>query len=194
VDNEHHPRVGHTPCPMKQTPLRGEMQTAALSPEYATAAKMTGKCKVEAAQLLPVHQASTPYERHCSGTACPDGGWRHLGHPQYRSTCTFPAQTHPGFSSVWLDPSSTPANHFQSHMPAPVLHNFGYGPTPLFSWESVLPRPHCYGEPPYAWRVKPDYRRFCYSVGKADVPIAALPGGPLWGYPATMSPQLLDGR
>ena len=76
-------------------------------------------------------------------------------------------------------------------MPAAVLHNFGHGPAPLFGWESVTPLTHGYGSPAYARRFKPDYRRYCYSVGKADVPFAALPGGPLWGYPTTMSPQLV---
>lgn len=78
-----------------------------------------------------------------------------------------------------------------SHSPAAPLHDIGFGPTPLFGWDSVQSLPHSYGLPQYPKYVKPDYRRFCYSVGKADVPYAALPGGPLYGYPTTLSPQLL---
>lgn len=54
-----------------------------------------------------------------------------------------------------------------------------------------MPLSHNYGQPKYIRHVKPDYRRFCLSVGKADVPFAALPGGPLQGFPTTMSPQLV---
>ncbi|WWD06149.1 hypothetical protein V865_004234 [Kwoniella europaea PYCC6329] len=72
------------------------------------------------------------------------------------------------------------------HAPALPLHDLGSGPQPLFGWPSVIPRPHSYGQPKY-WRYqKPDYRRFCYSVGKAEVSFAALPGGPLYGYPTHM--------
>ena len=78
--------------------------------------------------------------------------------------------------------------------PAPVLHNLGRGPEPLFGWESVMPLNHAYGQPKYIKRVKPDYRRFCFSVGKADVPFAAMPGGPLWGMDVTMAPQMLGGH
>lgn len=78
--------------------------------------------------------------------------------------------------------------------PAPVLHHFGRGPEPLFGWESVMPLGHSYGQPRYIRRVKPDYRRFCFSVGKADVPFAALPGGPLWGMDVTMAPQIIGGH
>lgn len=77
------------------------------------------------------------------------------------------------------------------YTPARPLLNLGCGPSPLFGWESVTPLPHVYGQPGYTRRFKPDYRRFCFSVGKADVPHAALPGGPLWGYPTTMAPQLV---
>ena len=66
-----------------------------------------------------------------------------------------------------------------SHTPAAPLHDFGLGPEPLFGWESVIPLVHTYGQPKH-WRfTKPDYRRFCYSVGKADVPIARKWAGPL---------------
>ena len=75
--------------------------------------------------------------------------------------------------------------------PAAVLQDFGFGPTPLFGWDSVMPLAHGYGQPKYFRRVKPDYRRFCYPVGKADVPYAALPGGPLQGFNSTLSPQLV---
>lgn len=75
--------------------------------------------------------------------------------------------------------------------PAPVLHNLGRGAEPLFGWESVMPLNHAYGQPRYLKRVKPDYRRFCFSVGKADVPFAAMPGGPLWGMDVTMAPQMV---
>ncbi len=88
-----------------------------------------------------------------------------------------------------LPPLVLPCPHYTT--PAPVLHDFGSRPTPLFGWESVQPLAHGYGQPKY-WRyVKPDYRRFCFSVGKASVPYAALPGGPLYGYRTTMSPQLV---
>ena len=93
-----------------------------------------------------------------------------------------------------LPPSVLPHNGFTLHhpwTPARPLHDFGYGPAPLFGWDSAIPLAHGYGQPKYARHVKPDYRRFCFSVGKADVPYAALPGGPLWGYPTTMSPQLV---
>ena len=75
--------------------------------------------------------------------------------------------------------------------PAPVLHNLGRGPEPLFGWESVMSLSHAYGQPKYIKRVKPDYRRFCFSVGKADVPFAAMPGRPLWGMDVTMAPQMV---
>jgi hypothetical protein len=78
--------------------------------------------------------------------------------------------------------------------PAPVLHNLGRGPEPLFGWASVMPLNHAYGQPKYIKRVKPDYRRFCFSVGKADVPFAAMPGGPLWGMDVTMAPQMVGGH
>jgi hypothetical protein len=78
--------------------------------------------------------------------------------------------------------------------PAPVLHSLGRGPEPLFGWESVMPLNHAYGQPKYIKRVKPDYRRFCFSVGKADVPFAAMPGGPLWGMDVTMAPQMVGGH
>jgi len=78
--------------------------------------------------------------------------------------------------------------------PAPVLRNLGRGPEPLFGWESVMPLNHAYGQPKYIKRVKPDYRRFCFSVGKADVPFAAMPGGPLWGMDVTMAPQMVGGH
>jgi hypothetical protein len=58
--------------------------------------------------------------------------------------------------------------------PAPVLHNFGAGPAPLFGWESVIPLDHTYGSPRYFRRVRPDYRRFCVSVGKAEVPVGVM--------------------
>jgi hypothetical protein len=78
--------------------------------------------------------------------------------------------------------------------PAPVLHDLGRGPEPLFGWDSVMPLNHAYGQPKYIKRVKPDYRRFCFSVGKADVPFAAMPGGPLWGMDVTMAPQMIGSR
>lgn len=78
--------------------------------------------------------------------------------------------------------------------PAPVLHNLGRGPEPLFGWESAMPLNHAYGQPKYIKRIKPDYRRFCFSVGKADVPFAAMPGGPLWGMDVTMAPQMVGGH
>lgn len=78
--------------------------------------------------------------------------------------------------------------------PAPVLHHLGRGPEPLFGWESVMPLNHTYGQPRYMRRTKPDYRRFCFSVGKADVPFAAMPGGPLWGMDVTMAPQMVGGH
>ncbi|KAK4686109.1 hypothetical protein P7C73_g4028, partial [Tremellales sp. Uapishka_1] len=77
------------------------------------------------------------------------------------------------------------------YSPAPILHNFGQGPTPLFGWESVMPLNHGYGQPKYYRYWKPDYRRFCYSVGKADVPYAALPGGPMMGFPTVMSSTMV---
>lgn len=92
---------------------------------------------------------------------------------------------------AWSGVTSFSHPHPSAAMPAAVLHDFGHGPAPLFGWESVTPLTHGYGSPAYARRFKPDYRRYCYSVGKADVPFAALPGGPLWGYPTTMSPQLV---
>jgi hypothetical protein len=97
------------------------------------------------------------------------------------------------FVSAGFPHLPTPVGVTRPHpsAPAPVLHNFGGGPTPLFGWESVIPLPHTYGGPRYARRVKPDYRRFCFSVGKAEVPYAALPGGPLQGWNSTMSPQLV---
>ncbi|KAE8543031.1 hypothetical protein D1P53_000518 [Cryptococcus gattii VGV] len=52
--------------------------------------------------------------------------------------------------------------------PAQPLQDLGFGPSPLFGWA-----------------------RLCYSVGKAEVPYASLPGGPLWGYPTHMAEQLL---
>lgn len=45
-----------------------------------------------------------------------------------------------------------------------------------------MPRGHSYGQPKYLRYQKPDHRRFCHSVGKAEEPYASLPGGPLWGY------------
>jgi hypothetical protein len=74
---------------------------------------------------------------------------------------------------------------------AQPLHDLGFGPTPLFGWASVTPRAHSYGQPKFWRHTKPDYRRYCFSVGKADVPYASLPGGPLEGYPAHMAPQLV---
>lgn len=91
-------------------------------------------------------------------------------------------------------PMSTTSLHrarLQPFAPAPVLHDLGRGPEPLFGWESVMPLNHGYGQPKYMKRVKPDYRRFCFSVGKADVPFAAMPGGPLWGMDVTMAPQMV---
>lgn len=78
--------------------------------------------------------------------------------------------------------------------PAPVFHDLGRGPEPLFGWESIMPLNHAYGQPKYIKRIKPDYRRFCFSVGKADVPFAAMPGGPLWGMDVTMAPQMVGGH
>lgn len=75
--------------------------------------------------------------------------------------------------------------------PAPVLHHLGRGPEPLFGWDSVMPLNHTYGQTRYIRRTKPDYRRFCFSVGKADVPFEAMPGGPLWGMDVTMAPQMV---
>jgi hypothetical protein len=86
-------------------------------------------------------------------------------------------------------PSHEPRLH--PFAPAPILHNLGRGPEPRFGWESVMPLNHGYGQPKYIKRVKPDYRRFCFSVGKADVPFAAMPGGPLWGMDVTMAPQMV---
>ena len=80
------------------------------------------------------------------------------------------------------------------YAPAPVLHHLGRGPEPLFGWDSVMPLNHTYGQPRYMRRTKPDYRRFCFSVGKADVPYAAMPGGPLWGMDVTMAPQMVGGH
>lgn len=74
---------------------------------------------------------------------------------------------------------------------AQPLQDLGFGPSPLFGWGSVMPRGHSYGQPKYLRYQKPDHRRFCYSVGKAEVPYASLPGGPLWGYPAHMAEQLV---
>ena len=97
------------------------------------------------------------------------------------------------YSSYQYLPQYPPTNASlaRAYTPSSFLHDYGYGPSPLFGWESVIPLQHQYGQPGYSRRVKPDYRRFCFSVGKADVPYAALPGGPLWGYPTTMSPQLV---
>lgn len=81
-----------------------------------------------------------------------------------------------------------------SFTPAPVLHNLGRGPEPLFGWGSVMPLSHTYGQPRYIRRTKPDYRRLCFSVGKADVPFAAMPGGSLWGMDVTMAPQIVGGH
>ncbi|ODN97006.1 hypothetical protein I350_07984 [Cryptococcus amylolentus CBS 6273] len=79
------------------------------------------------------------------------------------------------------------------YTPSQPLQDLGFGPTPLFGWGSVTPLTggHTYGQPKYLRYQKPDHRRFCYSVGKADVPYASLPGGPLWGYPAHMAEQLV---
>lgn len=75
--------------------------------------------------------------------------------------------------------------------PAKPLQDLGFGPSPLFGWGSVMPQGHSYGQPKYLRYQKPDHRRFCYSVGKAEVPYASLPGGPLWGYAAHMAEQLV---
>ncbi|WVQ76435.1 hypothetical protein IAR50_006102 [Cryptococcus sp. DSM 104548] len=80
------------------------------------------------------------------------------------------------------------------YTPSQPLQDLGFGPTPLFGWGSVtrLMGGHTtYGQPKYLRYQKPDHRLFCYSVGKADVPYASLPGGPLWGYPAHMAEQLV---
>jgi hypothetical protein len=119
---------------------------------------------------------------------------------------------HP-FSGNTLHPHNTPLPLFASqqqqvlmpfrqpvyprphpHTPAMPLHDFGYGPSPLFGWPSVMPLHHQYGQPRYYRHIKPDYRRFCYSVGNADVPYGAHRGGPLEGYPTVMAPQLLGNR
>ena len=68
----------------------------------------------------------------------------------------------------------------------------------------MTPQAHGYGQPKYARLVKPDYRRFCYSVGKADVPMFPVPmtahagsgyphypGGTIRGWDAEMSPGLV---
>ncbi|OWZ68739.1 hypothetical protein C366_01905 [Cryptococcus neoformans Tu401-1] len=78
--------------------------------------------------------------------------------------------------------------------PAQPLQDLRFGPSPLFGWGSVMPHGHSYGQPKYLRYQKPDHRRFCYSVGKAEVPYASLPGGPLWGYPAHMAEQLVRNR
>ena len=77
------------------------------------------------------------------------------------------------------------------NMPSMPLQNLGCGPQPLFGWDSVAPLQHTYGQPSHVRHVKPDYRRFCYSVGKAEVPYASLPGGPLQGFPTPMSSMLV---
>ena len=115
----------------------------------------------------------------------------HLDVPIYPDIPYQPYQNfvqRPHFTSV-LPHDGISLHH--PYIPSRPLHDFGRGPTPLFGWDSVIPLAHGYGQPKYVKHVKPDYRRFCFSVGKADVPYAALPGGPLWGYPTTMSPQLV---
>ncbi|WVN87393.1 uncharacterized protein L203_102572 [Cryptococcus depauperatus CBS 7841] len=87
----------------------------------------------------------------------------------------------------WAIPHSRP----HPYTPSYPLHNVGFGPAPLFGWGSVTPQPHTYGVPKYFRYQKPDYRRFCYSVGKAEVPYASLPGGPLFGLPSYMAEQLV---
>lgn len=107
----------------------------------------------------------------------------HASSPLMPQPHTMPVQHNPAMampmpmSMPMPMPMWTPRLH--PFAPAPVLHNLGRGPEPLFGWESVMPLNHAYGQPKYIKRVKPDYRRFCFSVGKADVPFAAMPGGPL---------------
>jgi len=130
---------------------------------------------------------------------------------QLESMSMLPPHPHP-LHLPQQQPMPVQQNHMQTHMPRPmmpmtmheprlhpfapaqVLHNLGRGPEPLFGWESVMPLNHAYGQPKYIKRVKPDYRRFCFSVGKADVPFAAMPGGPLWGMDVTMAPQMVGGH
>ena len=116
--------------------------------------------------------------------ATPPPGYQH----------TIPHQTPFPMQRVLAMPVSMHGPRFHPLAPAPVLHNLGRGPEPLFGWESVMPLNHGYGQPKYIKRVKPDYRRFCFSVGKADVPFAAMPGGPLWGMDVTMAPQTVGGH
>ncbi|WWC67045.1 uncharacterized protein I206_100952 [Kwoniella pini CBS 10737] len=92
--------------------------------------------------------------------------------------------------------SHLPMGIFSLNRPHPFsqaqpLQNLGYGPQPLFGWASVQPLSHSYGQPKNWKQQKPDYRRFCYSVGKAEVPYAALPGGPLHGFPTYMSENVV---
>lgn len=101
----------------------------------------------------------------------------------------FPQQTLPCMAMMYPPPQRP-----HPWAIATPLNNLGHGPTPLFGWPSVTPMPHCYGGPKFPKYVKPDYRRFCYSVGKAEVPFAALPGGPLEGWNSTFSPQLVGRR
>lgn len=53
---------------------------------------------------------------------------------------------------------------------SPLTHT----PLSTMGIAAVTPQMHGYGQPKYMKYVKPDYRRFCYSVGNADVPIVPM--------------------
>jgi hypothetical protein len=99
-------------------------------------------------------------------TAPPVQVYHTLPHPPL----AYPTHLYPHFPTSLAFGISRP----HALAPASVLQNFGAGPAPLFGWESVIPLDHKYGSPKYFRRVKPDYRRFCVSVGKAEVPIGVM--------------------
>ncbi|RXK37303.1 hypothetical protein M231_05445 [Tremella mesenterica] len=135
-------------------------------------------------QSHPVADVAQHFQPHASYTGPHDPQHLH-SFPSYHPAPPIPS--FPMFNGPTMFPSITPGP-IQPHMagtyphyaaPAMPLHNFGMGPEPLFGWESVIPLSHGYGMPKYGKIVKPDYRRFCYSVGKADVPLARRFAGPL---------------
>ena len=117
---------------------------------------------------------------------CPRCSFECLPRPQ-----SAPPLLHPVTSPYLVIPARLPhiaqgyipGLRAHSRTPALALHDFGFGPTPLFGWASVTPHAHEYGQPKYPRFTKYDYRRFCVPVGKAEVPF-----GRAWGVPWRMEP------
>ena len=194
----------------KRAPRAPLLHRSSFAPDFTSATHPHCGCKTgaeAAAHGCWGHEPPiTPTIPDCQLTseAChPHGGHGHQSQSQQaQQLVTMPV--HVDTPMPMPMPVSMPLYPQRPH-PHSIAGPLTHTPAPIFGWPSVTPRVHGYGQPKYARFVKPDYRRFCYSVGKADVPYFPFdqyggsgmyggtgmgPTGPISGWGGEVNPNL----